>query len=300
MSVGHASWTFMNVPASRLAHSRLATLGVPLESGHHPVRSGARHGPEAIRRQSKLMNRFSLEDELDVIESTGLFDAGDVQVTQTDIARSLAAIQKAVEALHNEKQTVITFGGDGIVTLPQLRAVSAKHPNFAVVHIDAHADTNPLEGPIGPTAFTRAVAEKLLDPHKSVHVGLREPVAVGGLRKFVTGLGYTLITMREVRKQGMEEVAAGIKSKAGSSPVYLCYDVDVFEPAMVPGVFTPLCDGALPSEGLELLRCLQGLNFVHFDINNVTPQYDVHGYSALLAAHIAWTCVNMFARGLGV
>ena len=296
MSVGPASWTFMNVPTSRLAHSRLAILGVPLDRGHHPVRSGSRHGPEAIRRQSKLMNRFSLEDELDVIESTGLFDAGDVQIAHDDIARSLAAIQNAVEVLQNNQQTLITFGGDGIVTLPQLRAVSAKHPNFAVVHIDAHADTNPLEGHIGPTAFTRAVAEKLVDPHKSVHVGLREPVAVGGLRKFVTGLGYTLITMREIRKQGIDEVAATIKTKVGSAPVYLCYDVDVFEPAIVPGVFTPLCDGALPCEGLELLRCLKGLNFVHFDINNVTPQYDVHGISALLAAHIVWTCVDMFAR----
>jgi agmatinase len=287
----------MNVPSSRLTHSRLAILGVPLESGHHPVRSGSRHGPAAIRRQSKLLNRFSLEDELDVVESTGLFDAGDVQIAHNDIARSLAAIQNAVEALHNDQQTLITFGGDGIVTLPQLRAISAKHPNFAVVHIDAHADANPLEGPIGPTAFTRAVAEKLLDPRKSVHVGLREPVAVGGLQKFISGLGYTLITMREARKQGIEQIAATIKTKVGSAPVYLCYDIDVFEPAMVPGVFTPLCDGALPGEGLELLRCLQGLNFVHFDINNVTPQYDVHDVSALLAAHIAWTCVDMFARG---
>ena len=286
----------MGIPTSRLDHSSLVILGVPLDSGHHPLRGGSRQGPEAIRRQSKILPRFSLDDSLDVIATTGLFDAGDVHVTHGDIEASFAAIQGAVEALQNDGLTAITFGGDGTVTLPQLRAVSKKSPNFAVVHLDAHTDAYPYPGYIGATAFTRAAEEKILDPFKSFHVGVREPVAVGGLKKFATDLGYEVVTMREVRRRGIEQTADTIKQKIGDVPVYLCFDVDVFEPTIVPGVFTPLCDGALPFEGLELLRCLKGLNIVHFDINNVTPPYDVHGFTALLGAHLAWMCVDMFAR----
>lgn len=296
MSFGQPTGTFMGVPTSPSAGSRLAILGVPLDSGHHALRGGSRQGPEAIRRQSRILNRFSLEDDIDVLAATGLFDAGDAQVTHGDIQASFTAIQAAVEALQNDKQTLITFGGDGTVTLPQLRAVSRKYANFAVVHIDAHTDAYPYQGYIGATAFTRAVEERLLDTQKSFHVGIREPVAVGGLKKFATDLGYGVITMREVRKRGIEQIVPEIKAKIGDTPVYLCFDVDVFEPAIIPGVFTPLCDGALPHEGLELLRSLKGLNIVHFDINNVTPQYDVHGFTALIGAHIAWMCVDMFAR----
>lgn len=296
MSFTQPTVTFMGVPATRLAHSRLAILGVPLDSGHHPLRGGSRQGPEAMRRQSRILSRFSLDDEVDVLATSGLFDAGDAPVTHGDIQASFTSIQAAVEALQVDGQTAVTFGGDGTVTLPQLRAVSKRFPDFAVVHIDAHTDTYPYQGYTGATSFTRAVEERLLDPHKSFHVGVREPVSVGGLRKFATNLGYSVVTMREVRKRGIEEIAAEIKARVGDSPTYLCFDVDVFEPTIAPGVFTPLCDGALPFEGLELLRSLKGLNFVHFDINNVTPQYDVHDFTALLGAHVAWMCVDMFAR----
>jgi arginase family enzyme len=233
---------------------------------------------------------------VDVLAETGLYDAGDVRVTHGDIPASFTAVQEAVQALHGEGRTLITLGGDGTVTLPQLRAVSRRHPGFAVVHFDAHTDAYPYPGYIGATAFTRAAEEGLLDTRRTFHVGMREPVSVGGLRRFANDLGYTVITMRELRRRGIEETMGHIRRQLDGMPVYLCFDVDFFEPAIVPGIFTPLCDGALPHEGLELVRGLKGLDLVHFDINNVTPNYDVHGFTALLGAHLAWMCVDLFAR----
>ena len=296
MSFGPPTDTFMGVPSVQCADTCLAVLGVPLDSGHHPLRGGSRQGPEAIRRQSRILSRFSLDDDIDVLAACGLYDAGDVSVTHGDIPASFSAIQAAVETLHDRGHTLVTLGGDGTVTLPQLRAVARRHPGFALVHFDAHTDTYPYKGYIGATAFTRAAEEGLLDTRKAFHIGMREPVSVGGLRKFATDLGYEVMTMREVRRRGLAGVVEHVRERVGDTPVYLCYDVDFFEPSIVPGVFTPLCDGALPHEGIELLRGLKGLNFVHFDINNVTPNYDVHGLTALLGAHLAWMCVDLFAR----
>lgn len=296
MSIVRPIATFMNIPPAPLVGSSLAILGVPLDSGNHPLRGGSRLGPEAVRKQSRVLNRYSIDDDLDVLQVTGLFDAGDIEIQHGDIPASFSAIQSGVRSLLEKDLTVIAIGGDGSVTLPQLRAVSSRHPDMMVIHIDAHTDAYPFQGYYGATAFTRAAEEKLFDIDRSFHIGMRNPVSVGGLRKFATDLGYNVVSMRELRRMGMEKLVDHLKQVAGSRPVYLCYDVDVFEPSVVPGVFTPLCDGLLPHEGLELLRSLSDLNIVHFDINNVTPQYDVHEFTALLGAHIVWTCVDMTAR----
>ena len=89
----------MGVPSVQRADTRLAVLGVPLDSGHHPLRGGSRQGPEAIRRQSRILSRFSLDDDIDVLAACGLYDAGDVSVTHGDIPASFSAIQAAVETL---------------------------------------------------------------------------------------------------------------------------------------------------------------------------------------------------------
>ncbi|KAG1444744.1 hypothetical protein G6F57_017739 [Rhizopus arrhizus] len=65
------------------------------------------------------------------------------------------------------------MGGDGAVTLPQLRAVARRHPDFVVLHFDSHTDTYPIPGYNTATTFTRAAEEGLLDVASSFHVGTR-------------------------------------------------------------------------------------------------------------------------------
>ena len=61
----------------------------------------------------------------------------------------------------------MTMGGDGAVTLPQLRALHRRHPDLVVLHIDAHTDTYPDDGEskfTNATTFTRAAEEGVVDP----------------------------------------------------------------------------------------------------------------------------------------
>ena len=55
----NSPFTFMGVPSSTIAEgSRAAILGIPFDCGTHPVRIGARYGPNAIREQSTLVRPF--------------------------------------------------------------------------------------------------------------------------------------------------------------------------------------------------------------------------------------------------
>ena len=69
-------------------------------------------------------------------------------------------------------------------------------------------------------------------------------------------------------------------------PVFICYDMDFFDPSMAPGVATLTPGGAMPEEGHELMRGLKGLNIIGIDINTMTPLYDAGGATAILAASL--------------
>ncbi|MGE0718977.1 MAG: arginase family protein, partial [Alphaproteobacteria bacterium] len=84
----------------------------------------------------------------------------------------------------------------------------------------------------------------------------------------------------------LEEVHAKLAGK----PVYLCFDMDFFDPSCAPGVCTPAWGGPTAREGLALINALAGLRFVSFDINTVSPPHDVGGMTAFLAA----TCMHQF------
>ena len=90
---------------------------------------------------------------------------------------------------------------------------------------------------------------------------------------------------------GVGALAARIRDRVGELPIYLCWDMDVFDPSFAPGVVTPSWGGITVREGLGLLRALRGMEFVAFDINTVSPPHDVHGITGSLAAQVAMECV---------
>jgi agmatinase len=60
--------------------------------------------------------------------------------------------------------------------------------------------------------------------------------------------------------------------------------MDFFDPPCAPGVCTPAWGGPSAGDGPALIAALDGLRFVAFDINPVSPPHDVGGMTAFLAA----------------
>jgi agmatinase len=295
--------TFMGAPFSRdLAKAKAAILGIPFDCGVHPVRIGARLGPAAIREQSWLVRPYEPPTHLDnPLQRLGLVDCGDVRVTPGDIPGAFAPIEEAVARIVEAGALPVTMGGDGLVTLPQLRALRRRHANLAVLHVDAHTDAYPDDGidvyNTG-TTFSRAAEEGLVDVAHSLHVGARgttyEPEAVAHPKK----LGYEVIEGRALFARGFEQTLAYIHERLKGRPVYLCWDMDFFDPSAAPGVCTPTWGGASAREGLSFLAGLAGLDFVAFDVNTVSPPHDVGGMTALLAGTLMAGCLRLACDAL--
>lgn len=292
---------FMGAPVSyRLAGVKAAVLGIPFDCGVSQTRIGARHGPFAIRQQSLSLRPFYPPfSTVNPLEELNLVDCGDVALTPGRIEPAFEAIERALGLVVSQGAVSLTFGGDGAVTLPQLRAVSAKHEGLAVLHFDAHTDCYRPKGQDRHntgTTFTRAAEEGLIDCEHSFHIGARGSTTQADILDYGRGFGYRIIPDGALRSRGFEDVLSELHETLAGRPVYLCWDMDVFDPSAAPGVCDPTWGGLTAREGIEILQALVGLNFVAYDINTVTPPCDVGGMSAHLAATVALLCLHLTCR----
>ncbi|MBI5087800.1 MAG: arginase family protein [Actinobacteria bacterium] len=290
--------TLFGVPASTSAAAgRVAVLGVPFDMGYHPTRIGARGGPAHVRANSALVAEHLDGFGIDFLERLGVVDLGDVRVVPGDVEASYPAIEQAVAEIIGAGAVPLTFGGDGAVSLPQLRALKAGlGREFALLHVDAHTDAYPDIYPYefnNANTFIHVATERLLDPSRSLHVGMRSTEYDDhlGVNQVARELGYAVITVDEIVAMGVDELVQRIRTTVGELPIYLCWDMDVFDPSFAPGVVTPSWGGITVREGLGLLRALRGLEFVAFDINTVSPPHDVQGITGSLAAQVAMECL---------
>ncbi len=295
--------TFMGVPASRdLSASKAAVLGIPFDCGFHPTRIGARLGPQSIREHSGLVRRYEPPSrDYDPVARLGLVDYGDVKLRSGYVAEAFENIEMAVSEIVAADAVPVTMGGDGAVTLPQLRALHRRHPDLVVLHIDAHTDTYPNDGVskfTNATTFTRAAEEGVVDPKNSIHLGARGAVAMPGLFEYTRSWGYELIPGVELDSLGIAAVLAQIRRRLAGRPVYLCFDMDVFDPSVAPGVCTPSWGGLSAKEGLAILGGLAELDFVAFDVNTVSPPHDSAGITAFLAGTVMHKCLQLACAGL--
>jgi agmatinase len=285
--------TFMGAPFGHdLSHARAAILGVPFDCGTHPFRVGARQGPQSIREQSRLIRPFQPEfSDINPLEALGLVDRGDVVLTPGRIEDAFERIEEAAWRIVSQGVVPIGFGGDGSVSLPLIRAASRHYPRLSVLHVDSHTDAYPYEEDDrynAATQFTHAAQEQRVAASASYHVGLRGSTYVSGVHAHGRALGYNLITMAEVVARGEADVLAELHRRLAGRPVYLSWDMDVFDPSCAPGVCTPIWGGFSAREGISFLRGLAGLNIVAADINTVSPPQDVMGMTAFLAAHVTY------------
>ncbi len=265
--------------------AKVAVLGCPFDHGT-AMRVGARLGPSAIRAASQELGRYDPESGRDLVETLPLVDLGDAAVVPSRVEDSFRAIEAAVDPIFAGGALPLTMGGDGMVSLPQLRAAARHHPGLAAVHIDAHSDCYPFTEDTTATTFTRAAEEGLLATECSFHIGLRGTTRHPAAWSYPRDLGYRVIPMRQLRGEGIAAIGETVAETVGRRPVYLCFDMDFLDASVTPGVCNPVYGGASANEALALVEALAPLEIVALDVNTVSPPQDIENMTALMAASV--------------
>lgn len=281
--------TFMRLPHQRaLDGVDAAIVGIPFDTAAS-VATGQRFGPEAVRSASILLRPYDLDLEIDIFQYCSAVDFGDLTIVPGYLDDSFERIEKGMFDIVRTGVTPFVIGGDHSVSLPELRAVAKRHGPVGLVHFDAHVDT--WDEFFGHkydhgTTFRRAVEEGLIDPRRSIQVGIRGPQFgpsdIGDSR----GLGFEVLTMKDIRRMGVTDGAAAIRARLGERAAFLSLDVDVLDPAYAPGTGTPEVGGFTSHELLDLLAGLSACHFAGFDVVEVLPSNDPARITSILAANL--------------
>jgi agmatinase len=260
--------------------------GVPLDIGT-TNRAGTREGPAAIRRASRMLLDGAHPGFWTDPATYDLADIGDFSIALGDIPASLKAIEQQADGLRH----LLCLGGEHGITLALLRALKRKTGRgLALVHFDAHVDTWPDNfGQIygHGSVFYHAIQEGLIDPAKTIQIGIRSPVQ-REVWDWTTGQGVTILSALDVHESGSAAVAARVKAVVGEAPAYLSFDIDALDPAFAPGTGTPEIGGLASWQAQAILRRLGGVRFIGMDVVEVAPAYDVAEITALAAATVVW------------
>ncbi len=275
----------------------IAIIGVPLDIGTSN-RGGSRFGPRQIRSESVLVRPYNMANRAAPFDSFQVADTGDVALNAFSLEKSITIIERHFDTVLATGAKTMALGGDHTIALPILRAQHKLHGKMALVHVDAHSDTNDTmfgEAVTHGTIFRRAIEEELVDPNKMFQIGLRATGYSADDFDWARKRGVRVVQAEDCWYQSLAPLMAEIRQQVGpDAPLYLSFDIDGLDPSVAPGTGTPEPAGLTTSQGLEIIRGLWGMNLVGCDLVEVSPPYDTTGNTSLLAANLFFEMLCSF------
>jgi agmatinase len=271
---------------------QVALIGVPMDLGV-TNRPGARFGPRALRDIERI-GPYNHVLRCAPVYDLRVADLGDVPFTSRyRLEGSLDDIERYYEKVHAAGVVPLSVGGDHSITHPIMKALGRERP-LGMIHIDAHCDTG---GAFDHTKFhhggpfRNAVLDGVLDPTRSVQIGIRGSAEY--LWEFSVDSGMTVIHAEEVTKMGLPAVIEKALQVVGDGPTYVSFDIDGIDPAFAPGTGTPEVGGLTTREVQAILHGVKGINIVGGDVVEVAPQYDSTTNTAQVGAQILFEILSL-------
>ena len=258
-----------------LKEASAVILGCPYD-GSASFRPGARFGPSAIRRASWGIETYSPYLKKDLGQFL-IHDMGDLELPLGEKKISLDLIRKAVRKILSGNKFPILLGGDHLITLPVVEELVKNYPQLQIVHIDAHTDLR--EEYLGESASHSTVMKRVVD-----HLGEGRLFQIG-IRSGTEDEFKLARKMKSIIPFDPGSLRSMI-NRLRNQPVYITLDLDVMDPSLLPGVGTPEPGGYTFHEFIPLLKILQALHVVGFDIVELTPDYDPTQISSITASVI--------------
>jgi agmatinase len=262
-----------------LAPGDVALAGVPWDERSSFLRGAAR-GPAEVRASlASASSNLCTESGRDLSLETSFVDVGDLHVDAGPGA--IDAIERGASAVLARGARLVAIGGDHAVTYPLVRAHAREHGPLAILHLDAHPDLyDEFEGDRYSHAcpFARIMEQGLATALVQVGIRTMTPHQRQQARRF----GVRVVEMRDW---------APTLSLALEGPVYLSLDLDVMDPAFVPGVSHHEPGGLSVRDVITVIQRFGG-RLAGADIVECNPTRDVGGVTAMVAAKLVKEIVD--------
>jgi agmatinase len=254
--------TYAGIPEefSRLETAKIVLIPVAYD-GTSTWQKGADKGPEAFLNASENMELYDIESDSEV------FDEG---VYLSEVLKDFSTPDEMVNSVYEkvksfiEKNKFVTLvGGEHSVSIGSIKAFMGKYKDLTVLHIDAHSDLrNEYNGSIYNHACALHEASKKTN---LIQVGIR---SMDKSEKEFMNLEKVYFSHDMV----CDEYWADNAVRQMTDNVYITFDLDAFDPSILPSTGTPEPGGLFWNETLGFLESVfTEKNVVGFDIMELCP-----------------------------
>jgi arginase len=292
-------------------------IGVPLDLGGN--RRGVDMGPSAIRISG-------LAEQLGAL-GVVVTDKGDIPSPLPEVKgpgdprkryiRDITRVcqklyQTALATLHDGALPIV-LGGDHSLGAGSVAATATwlrgRSQPLGLIWVDANADINsPATSPSGNVHGMPLAALLGGDPLELARIGgpdasvRPEHTVLVGIRnlddrekEIVRASGVHAFTMKDIDRLGIAGVMdrALAAASAGTGGIHVSFDLDVCDPAIAPGVGTPVKGGLDYREAHYVMEAVaESGRLVALDLVEVNPALDVRNTTAELATELATSALG--------
>ncbi|MEC8275547.1 MAG: arginase family protein, partial [Pseudomonadota bacterium] len=290
----------------------IALVGVPHSTGNGTTERDQHLGPRALRNVSAVSRRVHGGFGLNPWTAAKIADVGDVPFPRAnDNEACIEDITRFFTKIDEAGARPVSIGGDHSITGGIVQALGNGNLTdgkpVCFLHLDAHTDVfTKVDHFLGAKKSAAHWGAYLadqgqVDPTHSMQVGLRGHARTLDWLQPSYDYGYNVVTMKEFRRRGIEDVVAQIREVLDGQPVYITFDLDCLDPTIAPAVsnLEPGEKGFDIDEAVGLLHAVRGLNIIGGDIVCMMPTKDSpNQITALTAGAIMFEMISMMAENV--
>ena len=268
---------------------KVSLLGVPYD-GTCCYRPGARFGPAAVREDSYGIETYCPQLNLD-LENIKFADVGSLDVPFGNAKLTIDYVEDATAVLLNNNLKPLIIGGEHSITSGIIKSVIKNYPELLIIQLDAHAD---LRDEWLGSKFSHACTMKrcleVLPSKKIFQVGIRS-----GTKSEFLEMNKTKRLIQHTLGENAKYLEEALKSFKGA-PIYLTFDLDWFDPSIMPGTGTPEPGGYFWGDFAAVVDVIKSHNLIGADVVELSPKFDNSGISSVLAAKVIRSLIMLLNK----
>ena len=268
---------------------KVSLLGVPYD-GTSCFKPGSRFGPSAVREDRYGIETYCPQLNLD-LEDINFADLGCLDVPLGDTNLIIEYVHEATDILLRNNLKPLFIGGEHSITIGIIQSIITNYPDLIIVQLDAHADLRDewLGNKLSHACTMRRCLE-ILPSKKIFQIGIRSGTKLEFIEMKNTNSLIPHISGDNAKN--LKEVLA----KCSGKPVYLTFDLDWFDPSIMPGTGTPEPGGYFWKDFAAIIEVLKSHNLIGADVVELSPKLDDSGISSILAAKVIRSLIMLLNK----
>lgn len=275
---------------SEFDNSNIIVLPCPYEATVS-YGGGTKNGPKSILDASHYVEFYDEELDREIYKKSGICTLAPIVFGNKKNKFALKLIYENSKKIISTNKFLLTLGGEHTISQALIKSHLEKFPNLSVLQFDAHSDLRmSYHNNKYSHASVMARVCEFLAPNKLFQVGIRAQSIEESF--FIKENNVNTYYAHQIRnwknkKLWQEEIVENL-----SDEVYISFDVDGFDPSIMPATGTPEPNGLMWQEVVDLLWLVgKKRKIVGADVVEFSPIKSLH-YPNETAAKLVYKILN--------